>query len=164
MSRTRIALLAAGSIGAIALAAPASAQSYMQQCTALIESWSACTESGESCETQYSAVEEECKCHTYRRGEWVLVDAAVAANNVCGEPPTTIIVPPPPPPPPTEIVGDPRGGGGNDPGEEFDPRNGRPGGNPPRGESPRGTGGGDDGSASGSATGRAQASETRDDD
>lgn len=156
MSRTRIALLTAGSVGALAFAAPASAQSYMQQCTALIDAWSACTESSESCEPQYSAIEEECKCHAYRRGEWVLVEAAVADDNVCGSSPDDIIIPPPPPPPQPPIVGDPRGGGGGGGGaEEREPGRGE-GGDPP--PPPRGDGNG------GGAAVRAAAGETVRDD
>jgi len=131
-------VLPAAALGALALAAPASAQSYMQQCNALIDAWSACAKSGESCEAQYSAIEERCKCHTYRRGEWVLVDAAVADDNVCGSPPGDTIIPPPPPPPPYETVREPRGGGGG--GEEPGPDD-RDGGDPPADESPGGHGG-----------------------
>lgn len=111
MPRTRTCLLAASALGAAALASPAGAQTYAQQCDALIGAWSACNESGGSCDAQYSAVEQDCKCHTFRRGEWVLVEAAVADDNVCGSPPDDLLIPPPPEPT-HEFVERPGGGGG----------------------------------------------------
>lgn len=114
-------LLGVGTVGALMLAGPAAAQSYMQQCNALIGEWTACDASGDDCRRQYTAVEEECRCHTFRRGEWVLVTAAVGEDNVCAahlpdDPPEDLEIPPPSPPPGRNII-DERGDGGHADGE-----------------------------------------------
>jgi hypothetical protein len=117
----RFLLLGVGTIGVLMLAGPTAAQSYMQRCNRLISEWTACDASGEACRPQYSAIEEECRCHTFRRGEWVLVTAAVGEDNVCDahlpdDPPGDLEIPPPPPPPGRNII-DERRDGGHDDGE-----------------------------------------------
>lgn len=109
----RTVFLASAGIVIAGIAAPPASASYMQTCKKLITEWDSCRETGDDCKPQYSAIEEACKCHAEKQGEWKLINAAVAKDDVCGETPTTIIIPPPPPPPPREIY-DPGGNGAGD--------------------------------------------------
>ena len=100
MKRSAISALLC--VGALSLAAPSASASYMEACKALISDWNACQETGSSCVAETSAIEEKCKCHSLKQGEWKLVNAAVGKDDVCDQsewPP----IPPPTPTPPPEI-------------------------------------------------------------
>ena len=109
--------------------APANA-SYMMKCNELIGAHMACLETGEACKAEHKVVEEECKCHSFIRGEWKLVVAAVGKDDVCSASIPEDDVPPPHEPRPPE---------GNTGKGNFDKGNfGRDRGGDPKGDSDRG--------------------------
>lgn len=98
----RIACLASFSVCAVILATPPASASYMETCKALIADWETCQETGGACTSQTEVIEEKCRCHSFQQGEWKLVNAAVAKDDVCDQsewPP----IPPPTPNPPPEV-------------------------------------------------------------
>lgn len=98
-----------------ALGAADANASYMSNCNKLIAAWEKCTSAGGACKAEKTAIDEQCKCHRLKQGEWKLVTAAVGDDGVCGKPPEDIIIPPPPPPPPTNIERVPDHDKGGDP-------------------------------------------------
>ena len=124
----RTALTASAALVAVGLSVQPASASYMANCNKLIGAWKACTASSASCGAQRSAIETQCKCHSYQGGEWKLAMAAVAKNDVCGEGDpgdTPPIITPPRNPPHPPIIEDPNRGGRGGVGEQRDPNGGR---------------------------------------
>lgn len=88
-------------------ATPAQA-SYMSKCNTLISAWQSCTETGKACKTEFKNIEEECRCHAYKQGEWKLVMAAVGKDGVCAPGWPDEPVPDPSPPPRDHDKSDPK--------------------------------------------------------
>jgi hypothetical protein len=128
-TRGLAAVISATVFAGLLAAAPANA-SYMIKCNALIDTHMTCLAGGGACKAEYKAVEEECKCHKFIRGEWKFVVEAVGSDDVC-----SASIPEDDVPPPSE----PRDPHGNTGKGNFDKGNfDRDRGGDPKGDSDRG--------------------------
>ena len=75
---------------------------YMGTCNAMIQDWQSCEGSGD-CAVKQKGIEQTCKCHVLKNGQWRFIKPGSAGMGVCGDIPTT----PGPTPSPEEHGNDP---------------------------------------------------------